>query len=333
MTFRRLLDRRCLMVMVLCLIVPDWVWARDSLLPRKDAFDETLYQLSSKENEEIFRATLIGVHFAGKSASATPKIIIVTGQPGAGKSTAITQLEKQGFQGVVLEKDALNAYHPLRESLMRKRLYFTNLYTDIDAKIWLDKLVDHAISHRFNILLHQSAVLPQDGIAWLERVQRSGYEIEIIAIATAFDVSEQSVVARYEAQKWEHGVGKMSCAEGHERFFDALPSKLDAIEAAKAATRVTIIRRNGDVLYENYRDQSGWVRLASAGSVIEAERKRPMSDCERAEQCARVTGIVDLMTQNGSRVADAQRYDTIARLQVRVCASLRASDAFANPFL
>ncbi len=318
------------------------IWAHGSLLPIRGSVDVARYRLPEAENAAIYERDIAPLYFSHAKPSRHPMLIIVTGQPGSGKSTLLRKIQSETALSdfVSIEKDTLHVFHPLHSQLRLRLPYFPNADTLKDADAWFDKVMEEAFRRRVDIVLHRGSVVPGGDLDWLTVPSTLGYRIEVRAIATAFAVSEQSVVERYEIAKGEGPGARMSCQENHRKYFDNLPRVLDEVERRKLAARVTVVARRGDILYDNALTYGMWEQPISAAQVVERERERPLSVAELDEQCARVARTVARMEGNGSRVDDPRRYETMVTLRARVCPDINApllplsapSDAAISPF-
>ncbi len=81
--------------------------------------DELIYKLDEKTHNETLEE-LKNKLYSGKTPVANPQIVILGGQPGAGKSKIITLSENQFFKDgnvVVINGDDFRHYHPKAEEI------------------------------------------------------------------------------------------------------------------------------------------------------------------------------------------------------------------------
>lgn len=103
------------------------------------------HKLDPIENERIFREKILP-NLLDKNPtlrpSDTPTMLVVGGQPGAGKSNSIKGIEADfaGRDGVlVVDLDALRERHPKYTQLMRADDKAAAQYSYDDARIWSQK--------------------------------------------------------------------------------------------------------------------------------------------------------------------------------------------------
>jgi Ni2+-binding GTPase involved in maturation of urease and hydrogenase len=127
------------------------------------------HRLDTTENERIFREEILPEKLRnnpGLLPSDTPTMLVVGGQPGAGKSHSITAI-KEDFSSrggvLVVDLDAVRENHTAYKSIMRADDKAAAQYTYDNARIWAQKLEDYAKANRYNVLL-ESLMTSPDGV-------------------------------------------------------------------------------------------------------------------------------------------------------------------------
>lgn len=245
------------------------------------------HKLDPVENERVFREKILPNILDNNPAlrpSSAPTMLVVGGQPGAGKSNSIKGIEAEfaGRGGVlVVDLDALRESHPKYDHLMRADDKVAAQYTYDDARIWSQKLEDYAKANRYNVLV-ESLMTSPDGVGgWLQDYREAGYRTEAHVVAVNERSSVQGIVQRYEGQKAESldNVGRTVPRDVHNLAYDRVRDTFDRIETDKLSDRVVVHGRNGQVLSDNHLQANGqWEHPpGSARTVIEAERGRSLS--------------------------------------------------------
>lgn len=197
----------------------------------------------------------------------TPTIILVGGQPGAGKTTAahvaFNDLNKRG--GFIhIDTDAFHK----RVSGSQD---FTSTETHDDCKKIAVRVRALAIAGGRNIL-EEGLFRHQDALS--RRIQEAhdeGYSCEIIAVATSREQSRLSVLERREAFRDSRGyvrdVSEIKQDMGYTGFTENM------IRDAAKFDRVRIVNRGGENLYDSINGRGKY------GSVYEALKQgRELSD-------------------------------------------------------
>lgn len=288
----------------------------------KQGADRQEYRLSEEENERIFQRDvkpyLMSIATPGLRSSDEPTMVIVGGQPGAGKSRSIDSvkldLEKHG--GVIeIAADDLRKFHPRNEELMRKDDRTAADFTHADASAWAEKAERYAREQRFNVLLEGTLKTPENAAAKLSEYRDAGYFVEARVIAVHERASWQGVVSRYETQKERDGAGRMTPRSVHDAAVSGVLETVEKIETEKLADRVRIDRRGAELLYSNTLQADGnWERTPAARETMQAERDRPLSVKQWDTHIAGYDEIEKLQSRPG-RDAQAEEIESIRQMR------------------
>ncbi|MEU0119312.1 zeta toxin family protein [Streptomyces bobili] len=108
------------------------------------------------------------------------------------------------------------------------------------------------------------------------------HRIEVVVVATAEALSQLGIVDRFFSEA-AIGGGRYVSWENHDTCAKGLLATLAVIESEQLADRVTVVRRDGTVLYANEITPEGsWRRPPAAERVVRAERARPWTASETA---------------------------------------------------
>ena len=161
-------------------------------------------------------------------------------------------------------------------------------------------------------------------------LRQAGYRIDARAVAVNFQLSEQGIIQRYEAQKRDRGFGRMTTPEAHRAAYDGMPVTLARIEADKLADRLAIYARGNLQIYENVLQDGAWRSEPRARQTVEDERRRPMTAEEHSRYVAGYEAVLALLKQPG-RDAAPEEIKHVEDLLARARAST-SSAAVATPW-
>ena len=163
------------------------------------------YLLSEIENERIFRARILPKQLeragSGLHPVEHPTMVIIGGQPGAGKSRTMGGVERElTHQGGALKisPDDFREYHPAFKKLNIANDRTSSSFTHEDAGIWAEKLEKYAREHKLNVILEGTLRTPENAAARLGEYKAAGYTTDVRVVATNERTSWQSVHSRYE---------------------------------------------------------------------------------------------------------------------------------------
>ena len=135
----------------------------------------------------------------------TPKLYLVGGQPGAGKSTTISKIEDY-MQGncVVINLDDYRALHPNAREIYEKGAKGSDdysAYTNPFMREVGEKLIDKAIENGYNVILERTLSLTDTVSKQLDKFNKNGYELNLYVVTCNKNHSMSSVEQRYLQQK------------------------------------------------------------------------------------------------------------------------------------
>jgi len=291
------------------------------------------YTLSEQDHQSIFEKGIIPDLFARVVASENPVAVIFGGQPGAGKSASVDNAIKElkSFGGAVLiEGDALRDFHPMYQKLMDKDDKTAAFYTDRDSGKWVEKSIAYAKEKRFNLVIEGTMRNPDVVEATMKNLREAGYEIDARALAVPWQLSEQGIIQRYENQKLDRGVGRMTTPEAHKAAYDGMLNTLDRIERDKLADRIIISRRGDETIYSNVLENGFWKQTPQARLAVETERSRPQKPQEAYQFAAGYATLVQQVEASERKATEQEKADMRRRYEQATQQAIEVSSSVAK---
>ncbi|MDD0927569.1 zeta toxin family protein [Xylella fastidiosa subsp. multiplex] len=184
----------------------------------------------------------------GKSlAKENPIIVLVGGQPGAGKSTASSMVKAElAMQGGYVHVDA----DRMRERIRVGDTKPTSEQTQADAGRLVAVLRDQAIQGRRNIVEEGTFRDPDSTGKFVQALSERGYKVELFAVATS---REESLLGIYQRHELQHAAGGTNPRFVSERYHDEAMQGFESTLARTAVQfeRVRVADRSGEVLYDS----------------------------------------------------------------------------------
>ena len=209
-----------------------------------------------------------------------PRIIILGGQPGSGKSKVLTDAVKDFPDGnvVVINGDDLRRYHPRRKEIWQLDDKRFAERTDPDTRVWTKRLFEKAIETRRNIIFESTMREAGPISETMQRLKDQGYHVTARVVATHERMSKTGIYCRYEDQKARKGYGRFTPPESHDAGYVGMPKTVEHIEANMLAHTVEVYNRSGGPpLYQNHLVNNRWQKQPGAAQAIQTERQRPPS--------------------------------------------------------
>lgn len=241
------------------------------------------FLLSKVNNQTIFDRLITRSSLRNASPVPTPVALFLGGQPGSGKS-GLAQFHLKQFAskgGVVLvNSDALREYHPAFAHLQRTDADRASFLVNPDTVLWQQKLIDKAISGRYNLLLDgtlggNSAPILQT----MQRLRTEGYSIHISVMAVPAYQSRLGIYQRYQDQVLRKGHGRWVGMGTHDAVYNQLTDRIDQLEQQQVVDHISVfVRPVGNqppaLIYENRLTNGSWAHEPGAGQALVAHRDR-----------------------------------------------------------
>lgn len=255
------------------------------------------FKLSDKEHERIYR--ILQSEMLSKSEKKeAPKIAILGGQPGAGKTNLIKMAARTLFNGqnvIKINGDEYRRLHPGIDTIIKEDEKKIAELTDPDVRTWTKRLFDTAIENRRNIIFEGTMRTKEPLMSTIENLKKNEYQIHVLALCVSSKISRLGILSRYEKQKESIGYGRWTPPTAHDAAYVNMPFTIEAIEKQSLFDRLTLYNRGGDILYVNQGNT-----LPEAKFALLKERQRPLSLEEK--QVFRQVGehVLQLMEKRGA---------------------------------
>jgi hypothetical protein len=213
-------------------------------------------------------------------SQAHPTLILLGGQPGAGKTPMQGQAAREfdGHGGLVkIIGDDLRAFLPHYKALQREDDQSAAFYTDRDSGRLVEMALADAAKRQLNVLVEGTMRSPDVVASTLKRFRDAGYKTDARALAVSPELSSLGIMQRYIAQKESRGVGRMTTPQAHQAALDGMLQTLDRIQDGRLADRLTIYRRGGEVIQSFDLTSPMKGDELRASGVVQGERDRPLS--------------------------------------------------------
>jgi predicted ABC-type ATPase len=195
-----------------------------------------LIEITDEKSEEIFNDILFDFIFA-KTTQIKPLGIILGGQPRAGKSYLVKEVEDE-FQKdfIFISTDDLRLYHPAYATLQQNPETLQNAANLVNpyASAWTERLIKHCIENKFNLIIDSTLGGNINAVYYtVDMLRENDFSIHLRLMAVPAFISKLSIFLRYESQLKEKGFARWTRMEDHNDRFEKIPNVAEQIFATK----------------------------------------------------------------------------------------------------
>ncbi|MCL6736456.1 zeta toxin family protein [Streptomyces neyagawaensis] len=239
--------------------------------------DPLLHALSPERHAQVYRDVVAPAVLVGE-ASTRPKVTVLGGQPGSGKSNVARALI--GDRDVArISSDAIRELHPKWPELLRADDTTAGFHTHHDARAWVETAIGDAVDRRLDVLFDTAQDDPERTRRLLNRFREAGYEIDVVFVAGGSALSRLGVLERYHTDRMAQGGARF--VEDPDRSFPGVLASARVIDGERLADSVTVYRRDGTALYRNTLGADGdWTRPVGTDAALRTERERGWTRAE-----------------------------------------------------
>jgi hypothetical protein len=273
-----------------------------------------------------------------ESAQGRPRMFLLGGQPGAGKS-GMTRSIKDSLEdpkdpkkksAVTIDMDELRIYHPDYLKFVRENSDTAADRVQADASAWAAELYEEALKRRVNVIYDGTLAVASKAKDMVTAADKTGYAVEVHVVATSFEASQQGVRNRYEEALVAYKDDPKKNAPPRtvpdriqRNAYDNIPGTLGDLCKTGIVSRMRVASRNGDELCDLV--GKGKVKrdgAISATRALEAERSRVWTEQEIYEYIDRgkkIVGNMERRRANKGKIEEVrERHGAVIDEKVKV---------------
>ncbi|MEU9471245.1 zeta toxin family protein [Streptomyces avermitilis] len=241
--------------------------------------------LSEQESLDVLHRVILPAVAQSAIAQARPVVVVVAGQPGAGKTQIadLVQAVLDSRGGAVrVGRDLYKPLHRHYAGVLGADVRTAGALVRPDTARWQAAVEAHVRKMGFDAVVESALADPDDFRASSRAYRAAGHRIEVVVLAISEALSQLGIVDRFLTEAADGG-GRYVSWENHDTCAKGLLATLAVIETEQLADSVTVVRRDGTALYTNeLTEDGGWRRRPAADRVVRRERSRPWTVPETA---------------------------------------------------
>lgn len=280
---------------------------------------EKEYALAPKEHAEIHKRHVAEI-VTQAPKSDKPVVIILAGQPGAGKSGLRGNAERHFAKNnmaepVVVDIDELRLSHPEYRRFVAEDSRSASTKVQYDAGKWGRDLIEESRRQNKNIIIDGTLRSKENAEDLVSKFKKSGYEVEIHAIAVAREDSEMGVYYRHEYSKSRHKFDERWVPEDvREQAYNGMPQSIKHLEDSENSLakpdRIAVFGRGRDDegnpkrLYDSVDPVDG--QSATASEAIDQERARKRTEYEIKDREIQQEQLIEMIKTRDPNLKESE---------------------------
>lgn len=206
---------------------------------------------TNEELELVFQK-ILKMYMSSYSSSKNPKVFLLGGQPGAGKSGLENMLNLKD-EYISISGDDYREYHPRFKEINLEYGKEASKYTQQWAGQITEKLIEKLAKEKYNLIIEGTLRTAQLPLKEADRFRKLGYEVELHVLAVKPEKSYLGTLLRYEEMiKWGK-IPRMTPKEHHDLVVKNIGDNLEVIYNSKAFDNIKLFDRENNLLY-NYKE-------------------------------------------------------------------------------
>lgn len=205
------------------------------------------------------------------TSPATPRLILIAAQPGAGKTGMSkiikAELLQEGETAMHIDADVMRTLIPDYQK-------YSSAETQADAGRLVQMVRELANEARVNIIEEGTFRDADVAEKFVKNAQGRGYKVEVHALSVPKAVSRIGIYERYDAQKSVRDFrnARYITVEYHDNAFEGFSKTVQRLDGV--ADRLRVRRRGGRVLSDSDVNPGGAYKALIEGQKLDDESKR-----------------------------------------------------------
>jgi len=201
---------------------------------------------------EIKFKEILGYYKSMYSPTENPKVALLGGQPGAGKSGLENMVNiKKNY--VSISGDDYREYHPRFKEINLEYGREASKYTQQWAAEITEKLIKELRKEKYNLIIEGTLRTAELPLKEANAFKKAGYKVELNVVVVKSEKSRLGTLERYEAMLKQGKVPRMTPKEHHNLVVNNIGNNLEIIYNSKAFDNIKLFDRENNLLY-NYKE-------------------------------------------------------------------------------
>ena len=202
---------------------------------------------TDEELEVVFQK-ILKMYKSSYLLSKNPKVFLLGGQPGAGKSGLENMINIKD-EYISISGDDYREYHPRFKEINLEHGREASKYTQQWAAEITEKLIRELRKEKYNLIIEGTLRTAELPLKEANAFKKAGYEVELNVVVVKPEKSRLGTLERYEAMLKQNKVPRMTPKEHHDLVVNNIGNNLEIIYNSKAFDNIKLFDRGNNLLY------------------------------------------------------------------------------------
>lgn len=224
--------------------------------------------LDQSQQDEILRRDILPLYFPDDAAPDRPAFVLVAGQPGSGRSRTAAALAAGDLDVAVLRGEDLRAFHPafLEPTVTTDPAALNELGQAVAG--WVSGCIRYARENHRSLALEGTFRNVAAAAGTAQRFAAEGFRTRVVVVGSRRAESLLSVTSGYLRDVQTGRGAAPTSRASHDEGFAATRALVASVEESGWADRVTVVGRDGGVVFDGSGAEG--VGFAGAGAALVA---------------------------------------------------------------
>ena len=206
---------------------------------------------TDEELEVVFQK-ILKMYKSSYLLSKNPKVFLLGGQPGAGKSGLENMINIKD-EYISISGDDYREYHPRFKEINLEHGREASKYTQQWAAEITEKLIRELREEKYNLIIEGTLRTAELPLKEARAFKKAGYEVELNVVVVKPEKSRLGTLERYETMLKQDKTPRMTPKEHHDLVVNNIGNNLEIIYNSKTFDNIKLFDRGNNLLY-NYKE-------------------------------------------------------------------------------
>lgn len=231
--------------------------------------------------------------FSSVTPVDSPSLVILGGQPGSGKSSAIEKIEDR-FNGniIALNGDDFKTSFPDYDDLLAKDALQAAAIVQPYSNYVVNQLKKEYANNKINLIIEGTMRTSDVPLETIDTFSDKGYKVEAYVVSSNYYASRAGCLNRREMDNLDNGYGRDVPVQSHDEAYRNIPTTINTIIKHNKLDNLTVVARNGEIL--------GSLKKGDDVVSIYTAHRNTMSLNDYTAIDNKITNVIDMMQKRGA---------------------------------